>query len=133
MPRVCLFPVNGEVVYLSLRRNDSVELVCSSPGSGPYAFYLKRKWLQPNKEVLFVHQGEEPTFGPDEAGWRRIRVVEDLEYGQVNVSISHLQGSDTDRYVCDFVFVDHPNDRIESGRKEFFLYVADHGKLICQC
>lgn len=130
IPWVCLLPVNGEVVYLSLKHNDSVELVCSSSGGDPYAFYLKRKWLQPKKEVLFVLKGEKPTFGPDETGRSRIRVVEGLGIGQVNVSISHLQGSDTDRYVCEFVYENLPSDYTKFGREEFFLYIADYGKMI---
>lgn len=125
--------VNGEVVYLSLKHNDSVELVCSSSEGDPYALYLTRKWLKPKKEVLFVLKGEKPTFGPDETGKSRIRVVEGLDIGQVNVSISHLQGSDTDRYVCEFVYENLPTDYIKFGREEFFLYVADYVEKPCSC
>ncbi|KAG5279049.1 hypothetical protein AALO_G00105550 [Alosa alosa] len=125
--------VNGEVVYLSQKRNGSIELACLSTTSGPFAFYLKREWLQPNKEVLFIHQGHDPTFGPDETDRSRIRVFENLRSGQVNVSISHLQGSDTDRYICEFVFPDVTDDRKEPGRDKFLLYVADHVEQPCSC
>ncbi|XP_062392332.1 cd7 antigen-like [Sardina pilchardus] len=119
--------VNGEVVYLSQKRNGSIEFACSTTSRDPFAFYLRREWLEPIKEVLFIHEGQNPTFGPGETGRSRIRVFEDLPAGQVNVSISHLQGSDTDRYTCEFIFSGVPHDRMEPGRDTFLLYVADHG------
>ena len=131
MPRVCLFvfPVHGEVKYLSQKGNDSVALACSSPESNPYGVYLRRKWLQPDTEVLFIHKDAQPKFR-SRTDQNRIQVVENLGSGQLDVTISHLQGSDTDLYVCEFMFESIPTDRKEPGRDQFLLYVADHGKLI---
>ncbi|XP_063058443.1 cd7 antigen-like [Engraulis encrasicolus] len=134
---LCPFLVNGAVVYLSRASNDSIELAClstaSESSSKPYAFYLRRKWLQKDQEVLFVHQGHAPTYINNKADGGRIRVVEALSAGQVNISISRLRGVDTDLYTCGFMVASNPLDREEPGQDEFLLYVADHIEKPCTC
>ncbi|KAL2087044.1 hypothetical protein ACEWY4_018103 [Coilia grayii] len=125
--------VKGGVVYLSQTRNDSIELACLSTERNPYGFYLRRKWLQPDKEVLFVYQSMAPSYAGSKTDSSRIRVVEALHAGQVNVTISNLSASDTDRYACEFVFASNPTDRVEPGRDDFLLYIADHTEQPCTC
>ncbi|KAJ3614730.1 hypothetical protein NHX12_018301 [Muraenolepis orangiensis] len=91
-------------------------------GIAPYGVYLKRCWRRPS-EVLFMHKGNKPSVS-DSHDVQRIGVSGDPSDWQVNVTISELRSTDTDRYCCEFLVADDLNDRSIPGKVEYFLHVA---------
>ncbi|XP_035602481.1 uncharacterized protein LOC118364836 isoform X5 [Oncorhynchus keta] len=115
-----------EMEFLERTQGDSIEFYCISEfsASKPIGFYLKRKWLQPNREVLFIYTEQNPVFHPDVK--ERIHVMGDPSTHRVNVTLSQLKGTDTDLYYCEFVFPDSSSlDQKIPSKMEFFLYVVD--------
>lgn len=96
-----------EVLFLERNEGDSVVFRCElgSTDPPPYGLELSRKWLRTH-QVLFKFTKDEPTFGRDEDK-ARISVVGDPSSLSVNVTLSQLRASDTDRYTCEFI-VDNP-------------------------
>ncbi|XP_064819814.1 uncharacterized protein LOC135537691 isoform X2 [Oncorhynchus masou masou] len=113
-----------DVEYLERTQGDSIEFDCISEfnASKPIGLYLKRKWLQPNQEVLFVFTEQKPSFYGDVK--ERIHVTGDPSTHRVNVTLSQLKRTDTDIYYCEFVFPDASSaDQKIPSNMEFFLYV----------
>ncbi|KAK5865939.1 hypothetical protein PBY51_020169 [Eleginops maclovinus] len=88
----------------------------------PFGIYLKRSWLNPS-EVLFMHTMTEFTVENNDEK-KRISVSGDPSTHSLNVTISQLSASDTDRYFCEFV-VEQPasEDTKIRGKTDFFLLV----------
>ncbi|XP_029596219.1 uncharacterized protein LOC115178918 isoform X3 [Salmo trutta] len=115
-----------DMEFLERTQGDSIEFYCISEfnASKPIGFYLKRKWLQPNREVLFMFTYQKPVFHLDVK--ERIHVTGDPSTHRVNVTLSQLKGTDTDIYYCEFVFPDaYSLDQKIPSKMELFLYVAD--------
>ncbi|XP_020310116.1 uncharacterized protein LOC109865998 isoform X1 [Oncorhynchus kisutch] len=122
----CTVLVFCEMEFLERTQGDSTEFYCISEfsASKPIGFYLKRKWLQPNREVLFMYTEQNPVFHPDVK--ERIHVTGDPSTHRVNVTLSQLKGTDTDLYYCEFVFPDSSSlDQKIPSKMELFLYVVD--------
>uniref|UniRef100_A0A4W5PYN6 Immunoglobulin V-set domain-containing protein n=1 Tax=Hucho hucho TaxID=62062 RepID=A0A4W5PYN6_9TELE len=122
-----------DMEFLERTQGDSVEFYCISEfnASKPIGLYLKRKWLQPNQEVLFMFTKQTPAYYDDVK--ERIHVTGDPSTLRVNVTLSQLKGTDTDLYYCEFVFPDASNaDQKIPSNMELFLYVDDVG-VKCSC
>ncbi|XP_058258320.1 cd7 antigen-like isoform X2 [Hemibagrus wyckioides] len=120
----------GEVLYLHALRNSSIEFSCVPPGvQTPFGFALRREWIQ-KKEVLY-HNFAAQAYVKDHTLEGRIedRVVDRNQ--AVNVSITGLQGYDTDLYVCTFHYNTHGAIQNHSGRNKFMLYVKDYEPCSC--
>lgn len=118
-----------DIEFLERPQGDSVEFYCISEfnASKPIGLYLKRKWLQPNREVLFMFTYQKPVFHLDVK--ERIHVTGDPSTHRVNVTLSQLNGKDTDVYYCEFVFLDASSvDEKIPSNMEFFLYVDNVGE-----
>uniref|UniRef100_A0A8C7MKX8 Immunoglobulin V-set domain-containing protein n=1 Tax=Oncorhynchus kisutch TaxID=8019 RepID=A0A8C7MKX8_ONCKI len=129
----CTVLVFCEMEFLERTQGDSTEFYCISEfsASKPIGFYLKRKWLQPNREVLFMYTEQNPVFHPDVK--ERIHVTGDPSTHRVNVTLSQLKGTDTDLYYCEFVFPDSSSlDQKIPSKMELFLYVVD-ADVRCSC
>ncbi|TKS67989.1 Trinucleotide repeat-containing gene 6C protein [Collichthys lucidus] len=115
-------PVCSDIQFLERNEGDSVVLPCvvDQRSPAPLGMYLKRTWLQ-HREVLFMYTRKEFSMHVD-ADRNRTSVSGDPSSRSLNVSISQLRPSDTDRYYCEFV-VDKPSSEDERvpGNKEFFL------------
>lgn len=110
--------------FLERSEGGSVVFPCEvEPGNpSPYGVYLKRSWLN-QIEVLFQFTKTDFTV-EENYDKKRISVSGDPSTHSLNVTISQLSASDTDRYYCEFV-VDNPSSediRIR-GKTEFFLLV----------
>ncbi|XP_041729585.2 uncharacterized protein LOC121560736 isoform X1 [Coregonus clupeaformis] len=114
-----------DMEFLERPQGDSVEFHCISEfnATKPIGLYLKRKWLQPNREVLFMYTAQKPALYPDVK--QRIHVTGDPSTHRVNVTLSQLKGTDTDLYYCEFVFPDTSVDQNIPSKMELFLYVND--------
>ncbi|KAK3556703.1 hypothetical protein QTP70_014626 [Hemibagrus guttatus] len=122
----------GEVVYLHTHRNSSIEFSCVPPvNKTPFGFALSREWIQ-NKEVLY-HNFNAKAYIKDQMLVGRIK---DQVVGRnhvVNVSITGLQGFDTDLYVCMFHYNTPEAIQNLSGKNKFVLYVKDYHIEPCSC
>ncbi|XP_010900458.3 cd7 antigen-like [Esox lucius] len=120
------FLVSCEIRFLGKQLGDSATFVCVSDVQDPkpIAFNLKRKWIKPDREVMFMYTKEKPAPVPDFS--QRLNVTGDPSTERVNVTISQLKGTDTDLYYCLFVYpkTNAPDENIP-GKDEFFLYVDD--------
>uniref|UniRef100_A0A4W5KK75 Immunoglobulin V-set domain-containing protein n=1 Tax=Hucho hucho TaxID=62062 RepID=A0A4W5KK75_9TELE len=122
-----------DIEFLERTQGDSVEFYCISEfnASKAIGLYVKRKWMQPNQEVLFMLTEEKPSFYTDVK--ERIHVTGDPSTHRVNVTLSQLKGTDTDLYYCEFVFpVASSFDQKIPSKMEFFLYIVDAG-VRCSC
>ncbi|XP_034059227.1 uncharacterized protein LOC117537924 isoform X2 [Gymnodraco acuticeps] len=124
--------VCSDMEFLERNEGGSVVFPCEveQRNPSPYGVYLKRSWLN-QIEVLF--QFTKTDFTVEEMyDKKRISVSGDPSTHSLNVTISQLSASDTDRYYCEFV-VDNPSseDIIIRGKTEFFLLVKAGGQCGC--
>ncbi|XP_035493846.2 cd7 antigen-like [Scophthalmus maximus] len=117
--------VHSELQFLERREGESVVLPCvvEQRDLSPFGVYLKRSWLQPSK-VLFMYTNSEVSV--NDGGYKtRVSVSGDPGHRALNVTLSELRVSDTDRYYCEF-FVNRPSSEDERihGHTEFFLLVT---------
>ncbi|XP_010772423.1 cd7 antigen-like isoform X2 [Notothenia coriiceps] len=116
--------VCSDMEFLERSEGGSVVLPCEleQRNTSPYGIYLKRSWLN-QIEVLFQFTKTDFTV-EDSYDKKRISVSGDPSTHSLNVTISQLSASDTDRYYCEFV-VDNPSseDITIRGKTEFFLLV----------
>ncbi|XP_067353509.1 cd7 antigen-like isoform X2 [Channa argus] len=115
--------VFSDIHFLERHEGESVVLSCvvEQRNPSPFGVYLKRSWLRPS-QVLFMHTKSEFTAGENDKN--RTSVSGDPSNHSLNVTISQLRVSDTDRYHCEFV-ADNPfsEDIRIQGKTEFFLLV----------
>lgn len=123
-------PVCSDVHFLARNEGESVVLPCTvePQTSTTLGVYLKRSWLNPTV-VLFKYT-ESDFVASNKKDQGRISVSGDPSSLVVNVSLSQLMVSDTDRYYCEFV-VENPSseDLKVPGKTEFFLLVSG-GELV---
>ncbi|KAE8300007.1 hypothetical protein D5F01_LYC00138 [Larimichthys crocea] len=121
-------PVCSDIQFLERNEGDSVVLPCvvDQRNPAPLGMYLKRTWLQ-HREVLFMYTKREFSMHVD-ADKNRTSISGDPSSHSLNVTISELRASDTDRYYCEFV-VEQPSSEDEHvpGNNEFFLLVSSAG------
>uniref|UniRef100_A0A8D0DHM0 Ig-like domain-containing protein n=1 Tax=Sander lucioperca TaxID=283035 RepID=A0A8D0DHM0_SANLU len=119
--------VCSDIQFLERNEGESVVLPCvvDQRNPSPFGVYLKRNWLK-TSEVLFMHTGN------DVSADNRISVSGDPSSHSLNVTISQLSASDTDRYYCEFV-ANNPlgEDDRKQGKTEFFLLVNSGGQCGC--
>ncbi|TRY56375.1 hypothetical protein DNTS_034972 [Danionella cerebrum] len=124
-----------DIFYNHRLRNSSIDISCISgikdKEDKPFGFTLKRRLLQ-SRRVLYLSRGLSPSINrPDEK--KRIFVRDELENHTVHLTISNLQGQDTDVYHCQFHYGDLLYDRTVPGRTQFFIYVEDLSQEPCHC
>lgn len=116
--------VCSDVQFLEKNEGESVVLPCVTDqrDASPYGVYLKRSWLHPS-EVMFMYTKSE--FNVDnEDDKKRISVSGDPGSHSLNVTLSQLSASDTDRYYCEFLVANlFSEDEQISGTTEYFLLV----------
>lgn len=118
-------PVCSDIQFLERQEGESVVLPCAVEPrtSPPFGLSLMRSWLNPSKVMYMYTKNEVHTFNADDKN--RIRVSGDPSHHSLNVTISDLRASDTDRFYCEFE-VENPNneDLRLPGKTEFFLLVT---------
>ncbi|XP_040893298.1 cd7 antigen-like [Toxotes jaculatrix] len=117
--------VRSNVKFLERHEGESVVLPCVYDQSYPlpYGVHLKRSWQKP-PNVLFKDDDFDLTVANDDDK-NRISVSGNLNSRSLNVTISQLRVSDTDRYYCEFVVnVPSAEDQRIPGQTEFFLLVS---------
>uniref|UniRef100_A0A8C4DPC4 Immunoglobulin V-set domain-containing protein n=1 Tax=Dicentrarchus labrax TaxID=13489 RepID=A0A8C4DPC4_DICLA len=100
----------------------TVNQTCDTQNPSPFAMYLKRRWLQPG-EVLYMHTETELHVKNNDYISRAIASGDPSSHS-LNVTISQLRASDTDRYYCEFYVGDNLGlDKPLPESTEFFLLV----------
>lgn len=117
--------VCSDIQFLERQEGQSVVLPCAvEPRTPPpFGWTLMRSWLHRGKVIYMHTKTEAHVFNADDKN--RTRVSGDPSSHSLNVTISDLRASDTDRYYCEFV-VDNPSheDLRLPGKTEFFLLVT---------
>lgn len=117
--------VRSDINFLERHEGESVVLPCvvEQRNPSPFGVYLKRSWLH-RTEVLFMYTKSEFSVGNDEDK-NRTSVSGDPSSHALNVTISQLRASDTDRYYCEFVVEDPSSEDLRlPGKTDFFLLVS---------
>lgn len=117
---------HGGIIYIHRVRNSSVDISCESANKDekPFAFSLKRRLLQ-SRPVLYLSKGRTAHINTSEEK-DRITVRDELENHVIHLTISNLQGRDTDVYHCVFHSGILPYEKNVPGKTEFFIYVEDY-------
>lgn len=115
------------MVYFHAQRNSSIEFSCVPPerSNKLFAFSLTREWLK-QREVLYHNFQDKPTL-KDITFKDRISEQTEPMNQSIHLSIRHLQGYDTDMYMCTFHYSKATGFNNLSGNK-FVLYVQDYRK-----
>ncbi|MCJ8730117.1 hypothetical protein PDJAM_G00114450 [Pangasius djambal] len=122
----------AEVVYLHSQRNSSIEFSCVPPQNSDllFAFSLNREWLQ-KRPVLYHNFKSQPSIKDPSF---KDRISDQTGINQtVSVSITLLQGYDTDLYVCVFHYRTPTGFQNLSGKARILLYVEDYHIEPCSC
>ncbi|CAN9510518.1 unnamed protein product [Ophioblennius macclurei] len=117
--------VRGDILFIERHEGDSVVIPCviEQRSQPPFGVYLKRSWLRPT-EVLFKYTGDN-VHTDNPADKERISVSGDPGLHYLNVTISQLRVSDTDRYHCEFIVSDSlSEDEHVQAPTEYFLQVT---------
>lgn len=124
---------HGGIAYIHRVRNSSIDISCESAKKEeiPFAFSLKRRLLQ-SRQVMYLSKGITPFITKSEDK-DRITVRDELDNHTVHLTISNLQGQDTDVYHCEFHYGDLPFDKNVPGKMEFFIYVENFSHEPCNC
>uniref|UniRef100_A0A8C7K352 Immunoglobulin V-set domain-containing protein n=1 Tax=Oncorhynchus kisutch TaxID=8019 RepID=A0A8C7K352_ONCKI len=124
-----------EVLYIKGSEGQSVDLSCTpeQTGGAPVSLYLTHRCVRPEREVLFMAKDRSPgTVRVNRLYKDRLKVTGGLNSDLLNVTIAHLQRTDTGLYICEFVYTADPSDRTVSGSLEYFLFV-EGTESVCQC
>lgn len=122
------YPVHSDIQFLERHEGESVVLPCvvEQTNPAPFAVALERSWLQ-NTKVMFMHTQEDFSTDSDD-DQRRFSVSGDPSVREVNVTLSELKVTDTDRYYCTFyIYNPTSTDLRIRGTTEFFLLVTAGG------
>lgn len=117
-------------MYIKRSEEQSVDLSCTPEQTGgtPVSLYLTHRCVRPEREVLFMAKDQSSgTVRVNRLYKDRLKVTGGLNSDLLNVTIAHLQRTDTGLYICEFVYTADPSDRTFSGSLEFFLFVEGTG------
>ncbi|CAG5937725.1 unnamed protein product, partial [Menidia menidia] len=122
-PDLC--PVCSGIKFIERSEGESVVLPCRIDQRipPPIAFYLKRIWLNATEVVFQYTKFDFSASNPTDKN--RISLNGDPSNYSVDVTISNLRTSDTDRYICEYIVkrASSEDERIP-GTTEFFLLVS---------
>uniref|UniRef100_UPI0037E8247C cd7 antigen-like n=1 Tax=Semicossyphus pulcher TaxID=241346 RepID=UPI0037E8247C len=117
--------VLSDIQFLERSEGESVVLPCVvvHRGPAPFGMSLMRSWLHPTIVLFFLNGSD---FEMDKSHEKNRTSVSGYPSSRaVNVTISHLRASDTDRYYCEFVVDNSGSEDLRvRGNTEFFLLVT---------
>uniref|UniRef100_A0A3Q3EXP6 Uncharacterized LOC109994140 n=1 Tax=Labrus bergylta TaxID=56723 RepID=A0A3Q3EXP6_9LABR len=116
--------VRADLHFLDRNEGESVVFSCvvEKRNPPPYGVYLQRRFLQ-TSEVLFMYTKSDFSTN-NSYDKNRTSVSGDPSSYALNVTITQLRVSDTDRYVCEFLVpVPSSEDLHLKGNDEFVLVV----------
>ncbi|XP_062307751.1 uncharacterized protein LOC134012111 isoform X1 [Osmerus eperlanus] len=115
---------NPEMVFLKRTDGQSVQLSCvpdpEQAGLAPTGVILSAETCQVQKDLLST---ADSVLRISSAYQSRLKVTGGMDSSQLNVTISHLQHSDTGLYVCEFTYAVNKNPDHQSFPKNIFLFI----------
>ena len=128
-----LCPANPEMVFLRRTNGQSVQLSCvpdpEQAGLAPSGVILSAETCQVQKDLLSTV--DDSALRISSAYQSRLKVAGGMDSSQLNITISHLQHSDTGLYVCEFTYAVNKNPDHQSFSKNIFLFIEVKGMKKC--
>ncbi|XP_030592137.1 uncharacterized protein LOC115784888 [Archocentrus centrarchus] len=128
-----LFEASAEVIFKRLMEGQSVALSCSRDQThgGLTGLHLYHRGVQSQTTLLSLTEGGEVRMGPDHR--TRLQLSGGLSSLKVNVTISHLELSDTGLYMWELSSRDgNGSDQMTLCAQKIFVLVEGTGRP-CHC
>ncbi|XP_019117441.2 uncharacterized protein LOC109139205 [Larimichthys crocea] len=127
-----LSKVSAELIFEHLMESQSLELSCSPQQEygSLRGLHLYHRSAQSQTTLLSMAVNSEAKVDPQHRG--RLQHSKGLDSLQVNVTISHLQPSDTGLYMWELSYREDSVDQIITSTQKVFLFVERTGRS-CQC
>ncbi|XP_022608093.1 uncharacterized protein LOC111227019 [Seriola dumerili] len=127
-----LFGAHADVIFRRLTKNQSLELSCSPQQDlgCPTGLHLYHRSSQSQTTLLSIAGDGEVRVNPEHRG--RLQLCGGLDSPQVNVTISHLEHSDTGLYMWELTYGEELSPDLVLSAQKVFLLVDGAGRL-CQC
>ncbi|XP_035510288.1 uncharacterized protein LOC118322662 [Morone saxatilis] len=128
-----IFEGYAELMLRELTESQSLELSCSphQDHGSPTGLHLYHRSAQSQTTLLSMAKGSEFRVSPDHRG--RLQLRGGLDSTRVNVTISHLQTSDTGLYMWELSYGEENSlDQGKLGDQKVFLLVQGTGRS-CPC
>lgn len=128
-----LLEAGAEVVFKRLTEDQSLVLSCIPQQEHGHLVGLHLYHRGPQRQTTLLSVAEGPTVRTDPELGARLQLSGGLESPRINVSISHLQLSDTGLYMWELSYRQkNSSDQIILGPQKYFLLVNVEGKS-CRC
>lgn len=120
-------PAHAELMFRRLTDNQSLELSCSpqQEHGSLTGFHLYHRSAQSQTTLLSMAEGGGLRVDPDHRG--RLQLCGGLDSLQLNVTISHLQPSDTGLYMWELSYREGGSDLVILSAQKLFLLVEGTG------
>ncbi|XP_053193948.1 uncharacterized protein LOC128378452 [Scomber japonicus] len=130
---VQLFEAYAEVIFKNLTENQSLELSWSrrQEHSNLKGLYLYHRSAQSQTTLLSMTEGSKLRVHWEHK--ERLQTSGGLHSLQVNVTISHLQHSDTGLYMWELSYRDNSSEQNVVYSQKVFLLVQGTSGTTCQC
>lgn len=127
-----LFEAYAELIFRQLMENQSLGLSCSPQleHGSLMGLHLYHRSSQSQTTLLSMAEGDKLRVDPEHR--KRLQFRGGLDSLQVNVTMSHLQRSDTGVYMWELSYKENNSDRIAACAQKVFLLVEGTGRP-CQC
>ncbi|XP_076609397.1 uncharacterized protein LOC143334463 [Chaetodon auriga] len=125
-----LFEAYAELIFRQLTESQSLELSCSPQHEhgSLTSLRLYHRGVQSQTTLLSMAEGGELRVDPEHR--LRLQLRGGLDSLQVNVTVTHLQPSDTGFYMWELSYRDHPQTILSD--EKVFLLVEGTGRS-CRC
>ncbi|KAL0993090.1 hypothetical protein UPYG_G00103080 [Umbra pygmaea] len=126
--------VQQEVLFVKRKQGQSVDISCTPKQNkgAPVHLSLTHKLVHPKKQVLFMANDESPNMVKFNQLYEgRLTIMDRLNSGWFNVTINHLNPTDSGMYVCEFVSTADPTEQTVYISLELFLLV-EGTDCVCQ-
>nr|XP_046270069.1 uncharacterized protein LOC124072603 [Scatophagus argus] len=128
-----LFEACAELIFRQLTESQTLELSCSPQQrhGSLTGLHLYHRSAHSQTTLLSMAKDGDPRVDPERRG--RLQLCGGLDSLQVNVSISHLEPSDTGLYMWELSYrKGNSSDQVVLGAQKVFLLVEGTGRS-CQC
>ncbi|XP_070704138.1 uncharacterized protein [Pempheris klunzingeri] len=127
-----LFEAHAELIFRQLTESQSLELSCSPQQErrSLTGLHLYHRGAHSQTTLLSMAEGGELRVNPEHR--RRLQLCGGLDSLRVNVTVTHLQPSDTGLYVWELSYRENSSDQLTLSAQKVFLLVQGSGRK-CQC
>ncbi|XP_070704139.1 uncharacterized protein [Pempheris klunzingeri] len=118
-----LFEAHAELIFRQLTESQSLELSCSPQQErrSLTGLHLYHRGAHSQTTLLSMAEGGELRVNPEHR--RRLQLCGGLDSLRVNVTVTHLQPSDTGLYVWELSYRENSSDQLTLSAQKVFLLV----------